>query len=265
MSTLEIRKLSVHAGKKQILRDFSLELKECEVCGLTGRSGAGKTTLIRAICGFQAAGCRQSAGEILLDGRDVSRLDPRRRRDLCGKVFGYIPQSPMTAFDPRVPVGKQMTETFQYRLGLTAPQSRELSAAMLKAVNLPDTDRIFASVPGDLSGGMLQRTAMAILLGMHPRFVLADEPTSALDVENRHLLLELMREHCRDAGILLISHDVEAMESLCGRVCVLDEGHLVEEGMMQDLLTRPRSAWTRAFAASWQKRGKEEWTWTTLQ
>ena len=107
MSALEIRKLSVHAGKKQILRDFSLKLREGEICGLTGRSGAGKTTLIRSICGFQASGCRQSEGEILLDGRDVSRLKSRERRELCGRIFGYIPQSPMTAFDPRISVGRQ--------------------------------------------------------------------------------------------------------------------------------------------------------------
>ena len=103
----------------------------------------------------------------------------------------------MTAFDPRLEIGRQMTEIFRRRKGISREDSLAMAREMLQAVNLDDTERILGSIPARLSGGMLQRVAIAVLLGLKPRLVLADEPTSALDKENRKLVLELMEKNFR--------------------------------------------------------------------
>ena len=261
---LKIDDVHVRTPGGEILKGFSLEVPAGAVVGLTGRSGAGKTTLIRAILGFLNRDCALNAGSIQLDGRELTRLRPKERRALCGTTIGYIPQSPMTAFDPRVRIGSQMEETLRLRLGLSGADSRRRALEALELVNLPDGARVLESAPSQLSGGMLQRVALALLLAMEPKYILADEPTSALDIENRDLLLELLRQRCSQAGILFISHDVEAMETLCETVVVLDDGRAVEQGTMGELLEHPRQPWTRAYAESWRKRGKEGWKWTEL-
>lgn len=262
---LKIENICVQTPDSEILKGFSLELPPKTVVGLTGRSGAGKTTLLRAILGFLNYDCRLTSGRLELDGEDITKMGGRQRRALCGTTIGYIPQSPMTAFDPRMRIGSQMEETLRIRLKLSRAGARERAQEVLKLVNLTDAPRILEAAPSQLSGGMLQRIAMALLLAMKPKYILADEPTSALDIENRNLLLELLKEQCSDAGILLISHDVEAMEQLCENVAVLDDGRVVEQGTMRELLEHPKEPWTRAYAESYHKRGKEGWTWKELQ
>ena len=116
--------------------------------------------------------------------------------------------------------------------------------------------------PGQLSGGMLQRAAAALLMALHPKYILADEPTSALDAENRTLLLELLEKQRETAGILFISHDVAALRALCGTVYVMEHGMLTEQGTMQELLEHPKQAWTKEYAEANRPASREGWTWT---
>ena len=102
----------------------------------------------------------------------------------------------------------------------------------------------------------------ALLLALHPRYILADEPTSALDAENRTLLLELLEKQRETAGILFISHDVAALRALCGTVYVMEHGMLTEQGTMQELLEHPKQAWTKEYAAANRPVNREGWTWT---
>lgn len=202
----------------------------------------------------------------MLDDMEITNLRAKQRRDLCGTTIGYIPQTPMTAFDPRLQIGKQMNETLHIRLGLNKADCREQALAALALVNLKDGERVMESTPAQLSGGMLQRVAMALLLVLKPKYILADEPTSALDIENRDILIQLLKERCSGAGILLISHDVEALNSLCKAVVVLDDGRVVEESTMAQLLEHPVHSWSRAFSQSYSKisAGKEVWKWKDL-
>lgn len=265
---LQIDDIHVRTPQSEILAGFSLSLEPGRIVGLTGRSGAGKTTLIRAIMGFLNRDCTLSAGKIILDGADLARLPSAKRRALCGTSVGYIPQSPMTAFDPRLAIGVQMKETLHARMWVSKKEWTLLALQALALVNLPDGERVLRSTPAQLSGGMLQRVAMAILLAMKPRYILADEPTSALDIENRDLLLGLLRNQCADAGILFISHDVDALGTLCRTVMVLDEGRVVEQGPIAKLLSEPVHPWTKEFAKSYgncETTGKEDWEWRALQ
>ena len=237
---LEVQNLSVTARNgTQLLKQISFQIEIGEAVGLTGQSGAGKTTLLKALLGILSGGCQVSGGTIQVDGQSLWALSPRKRRELCGTTLGFIPQNPMTAFDPRLKLGRQMEETLRLRTGVSGKEAVEQAEALLAELGLSQPRRVLDSYPAQLSGGMLQRAAAALLMALHPKYILADEPTSALDAENRTLLLELLEKQRETAGILFISHDVAALRALCGTVYVMEHGMLTEQGTMQELLEHP--------------------------
>lgn len=262
---LKIEALDVRERSgRYLLRDLSMELPAGRVIGLTGQSGSGKTTLLRSIFGMLHPGCQVCAGKILLDEVDLSQLSRRAHRELCGKKLGFIPQNPMTAFDSRLKIGYQMRETFASRLRLSVGEAAALAEETLISVNLKDTDRILGAYPAELSGGMLQRVAAAILLGLSPDYILADEPTAALDEENRDLLLSIMQRQMNDKGILFVSHDAAALKTLCQSVYVLSAGKLIEHGAMDTLLSKPQTDWMKQFSMLSRRESRGEWKWENL-
>lgn len=262
----EAQGIKVTAGRdKVLLHDISFSLEAGQCLGLTGASGSGKTTLLKAIMGVLAPGCRMSEGILTLDGVELQALSAKKRRSYCGTTLGFIPQNPMTAFDPANKIGAQMNETFQLQLGKDDAAAKELAVQLLQDVNLMDTERILNAYPQQLSGGMLQRVAMALLAGLSPRYIFADEPTSALDEENRNHLLQLLKTRHHKAGILFISHDVDALRSLCPETLVMAQGTVVERQTTDLLFQQPQHPWTRAFADAVQHRKGGDWTWQDLQ
>lgn len=262
---LEIKNLSVRTKTGDwLLQNISLNLMRGESLGLTGESGAGKTTLIKAIMGMSQREGNRISGTIVLDGVDIMHFSEAKRRELCGRVLGFIPQNPMTAFDPRLKVGKQMTETFQIRLGLTRKEALSLAESCLAAVNLREARRVLNAQPAELSGGMLQRVTVAIMMGLKPVYILADEPTAALDVDNCRLLLDLLNNQKKEAGILMISHDVKALRRFSSRVLVMEHGEITESGSMDQLICSPKREWTRQFAQLCKGTQGREWQWREL-
>lgn len=262
---LKIHQLSVKEKSGRLLLDqVSLEIPSGAIIGLTGHSGSGKTTLLRSIFGMLHTDCQIKNGEILMDDTDLLCLSPRQHRSLCGKKLGFIPQNPMTAFDSRLKIGYQIQETFQKRLQLNQTNAIQLSREKLDLVNLKDTQRVLNAYPGELSGGMLQRVAAAMLLGMSPDYILADEPTAALDEENRNLLLEVLGKKMQDKGILLVSHDVDALQKICNNVYVLGAGRVIEQGSMDQLLTKPQTDWMNQFAGLSRIESRGRWEWEKL-
>lgn len=241
---LKIEQLDVkERSGRYLLKDISMEIPAGQIIGLTGHSGSGKTTLLRSIFGMLHTSCHIDAGKILLDDVDLSHLSRKSHRELCGKKLGFIPQNPMTAFDSRLKIGFQIRETFTNRLQMSSNEAMALAREKLAAVNLKDTERVLGAYPSELSGGMLQRVAAAILLGMSPDYILADEPTAALDEENRDLLLQIMQKQMEGKGILFVSHDVAALKTLCQNVYVLGNGKMIEHGTMKMLLENPQTDW----------------------
>ena len=242
---LEVKHLTIRSKENQpLVQDISFSLIPGQPLGLTGASGSGKTTIIKAVMGILPYGCVIEEGEILLDGKSLERLPAQKRREYCGTVLGFIPQSPMTAFDSHMKIGAQMVQTFCLRLNLPRNKAQALAREQLQAVNLEDTERILSAFPNQLSGGMLQRVSMACLGGLAPRYILADEPTSALDEENRNLLLTLLQEKYHSAGILFVSHDVSALKMLCRETMILEQGTMIERQNTEMLFAHPQQAWT---------------------
>ena len=262
---LRIEQLDVkERSGRFLLKDISMEIPAGQVIGLTGKSGSGKTTLLRGILGMLHTNCHIDAGKILLDDVDLLHLSRKLHRELCGKKLGFIPQNPMTAFDSRLKIGYQMRETFTHRLPLNTSDATDLARKKLVSVNLKDTERVLGAYPFELSGGMLQRVAAAILLGMSPDYILADEPTAALDEENAELLLLIMQEQMKDKGILFVSHDVAALKMLCQNVYVLGDGKIIEYGSIDTLLSEPQTDWMKQFAMLSHKESRGKWKWEKL-
>ena len=179
---MEVKDLTARTRKGKLLLDhvsFALEPGGCT--GLTGASGSGKTTLLKALLGVSDPDVAICGGQLLLDGKNLLQQAEKVRRELCGTTLGFIPQNPMTALNLHVSIGAQMTETFRKRLHIEKKAAQKLSMEALKKVHLTDRERVYRAYPGQLSGGMLQRVTMAILIGLAPRYIFPDEPTSALD------------------------------------------------------------------------------------
>lgn len=263
---LEVKELVVRINKGgNIINQLNFGLKQGICTGLTGASGSGKTTLMKALMGVSDSATRVSSGEILLNGKNLLDLDKRERRKLCGTTLGFIPQNPMTAFNQHVPVGSQMTETFRKRLNMKKKEARDLSMELLKQVHLTDTKRVYQAYPGQLSGGMLQRVTMAMLIGMKPQYVLADEPTSALDEANKEYLICELAKLKAEAAILFVSHDEKAIQALCDELLVLQNGKIVEQGKTAAVFSRPEHTWTKHFVSLAAAEEGGDWTWEKLK
>ena len=207
---LEIKNLTVKVkNNTPILTDVSLSIDEGTCIGLTGASGSGKTTLIKSIMGMNSGDLEITQGQILLDGDNLLMHGAKERRALCGKTIGFIPQNPMTAFFPHAKMERQIIETLRTHTGLDKKQAYALAENVLRQVNLTDTKRVLSAYPGELSGGMLQRIAMALILGTKPKYVLADEPTGALDTKAGNQIMDIFRR-LSDEGmtILMITHEL---------------------------------------------------------
>lgn len=265
---LEVRNLAVHTlNGKMLLDDISFIARPGICAGITGPSGSGKTTLLKAILGVSDGNVLVNHGEILLDDSNLLKRSAVERRNLCGTDLGFIPQNPMTAFNVYFTIGAQMSETFQKRLGLCKKDAKQLSIDTLKKVNLPDTDRVYAAYPNQLSGGMLQRITLAILIGLNPKYVFADEPTSALDEVNKQYFLieQLERLKKNNSAVVLVSHDDQLLQKLCDEIIVLQNGKLIEEGRADMIFSNPANEWTREFVtlSNFQKKGT--WIWNKSQ
>ncbi|MGL4729958.1 MAG: ATP-binding cassette domain-containing protein [Clostridium sp.] len=261
---LKIEKLNVRAQKKYILKNFSIEVTKGEILGITGQSGSGKTTLIKSIMGILGKELKIESGDIYLEGSSLLKTSKKQRRCICGTTIGFIPQNPMTAFDRRIKIGKQMMETLRCKLLLEDKEIKKLIEKVLDDVNLKDKKRILNSYPCQLSGGMLQRIAIALILALKPKYILADEPTSALDDDNRQIIIKILKEESKKVGIIFISHDVEALKAMCSKVFIIEEGQIIESGTMESILYNPQMAWTKEFSKVNDIQDRGDWQWKAL-
>lgn len=249
MTVLSIHNLNVtfstEGGDLHALKDVSFDVPERRIVGIVGESGCGKSTLINAILGLLADNGRVSGGEILFQGRDLGRLDPRDMKALRGPQIATVFQDPMGALNPVISVGRQMTN-IQYRSGLSKTEKAERAIAMLRRVRIPDPEAALARFPHQFSGGMKQRIAIAMALMMEPALLIADEPTTALDATLEVATIELLQELQAQIGcsVLFISHHLGVIAELCEDVVVMYAGEVVERGTTRQVFRSPRHPYT---------------------
>jgi peptide/nickel transport system ATP-binding protein len=249
-AALDVRDLEVTFHRRgrdlPVLKGVTLHIKPGEAYGLVGESGCGKTTLAMAALRYLAANGTIDAGQVLVDGQDVSTLSAEAVRQWRGEAVAMVYQDPATALSPAMRIGDQVAEVFRYHEGLPKREALERSRESLRRVALPDPDATMRRYPFELSGGQQQRVVIAMALAVNPRLLVLDEPTTGLDATVEAEILDLIEElrgriH---ASILLITHNLGLVARLCERVGVLYAGRVVEEGPARDLFTDPRHPYT---------------------
>jgi peptide/nickel transport system ATP-binding protein len=244
--------ISLRDGNRPILRRVSLAVDTGEVHGLVGESGAGKSTIAKAILGIVPSQVKITGGRIDFEGRDLLSLSASELREILGRDIALIPQDPSTALNPARRIDAQMTDGLRLKRNLLASEARRRARALLEEVQIRDPDRVLNSYPHQLSGGMRQRVLIAAAFGLEPKLVIADEPTTALDVTVQKQILRLIRslQERHGTSVLFVSHDLGVVAKICDRVTVLYMGKVVEQGATADVLKSPRHAYTKALLAA---------------
>lgn len=244
---LEVSSLAAGYGDDAVLRDLSFTVDRGRILGIVGESGCGKTTLLRALAGLLAPQGRVTAGSIRLEGREITRLAERELRRLRGSTLGWIAQDPGESFCPVRTLGSQMLEAAQAHEKTDPAAFRRRALELFAEFGFDEPERVWASRPYELSGGMNQRVGVTTALLLKPRLILADEPTSALDADAGKRVLASLRGYCRatGAGLVLVSHDLGAIARAADTLLVMKDGTVLDAGEARTLLEHPEHPYTR--------------------
>ncbi len=232
----------------------NLVLKEGETLGLVGETGAGKTTIARSILGIlpKPQG-KVVRGEIIYDGTDILKLPEKEMKKLRGNKIAMIFQDPMTALNPIERVGDQIAEAIKLHNKISKSDAIRRAVDMLEMVGIPGER--YVEFPHQFSGGMKQRVVIAMALACNPKLLLADEPTTALDVTIQAQVLEMMRElkEKLSTSVILITHDLGVVASICDSVAVVYAGEIVEYGTAEHIFDNPKHPYTNGLFDSLPK------------
>jgi peptide/nickel transport system ATP-binding protein len=268
-SLLEVRDLSVsfvtEGGVARVLDRVNLSMRHGEIMGLVGESGCGKTTLARAILGVLPVNASIDHGELRFAAADLLRGGGSGQ--IRGRAITFVPQDTYGSFSPLFTVGDQISELMRWKspdatggrlYGRSRRRAdRERTLALLRAVQLPDPERLLRKYPHELSGGQRQRVMIAMALLPEPKLVIADEPTTALDVTIQAQILKLLRRLAseRGASVLFTTHDLGTAWEICDRVSVMYAGQEAEMADVDGFFARPRHPYTRLLLDSLPAQG----------
>lgn len=257
---IDIRNLTAGTRAGPILRNVSLSVNAGEVMALVGESGAGKSTIAKAVLGILPSGIRVSSGQILFEGEDLLNMPPAKLRELLGVRIALIPQDPLTSLNPARRIGDQLTDGLRLRARMSRADARGRALELLNDVHIHEPERVMARYPHELSGGMRQRVLIAQAFSLNPHVIIADEPTTALDVTVQKQVLRLIREMQRlhKTTLLFVTHDLGVVAQICDRMTVLYGGKVLEQGATADILANPQHAYTRALLAASPRYDKPE-------
>ena len=235
-----------------VVDDIDLVLRPGEVVGLVGESGSGKTTVGTALLGYTRPGAAIDGGKVLFEDKDVLALPWQEVRHLRGEEIAYVPQDPAAALNPSIRIGRQIVELMELR-GLGTAESRLQGARDgLAEVGLPNDDEFLRRYAHQLSGGQVQRVALAMAFLPKPKVLVLDEPTTGLDVTTQGMVLKTMAELCRAHGVaaLYVTHDLAVIANIADRVAVMYAGQVVELGTRDGIFAKPMHPYTRALLDS---------------
>lgn len=258
---LSIEDLSLTFGSHSAVKHLNFSIARGETMALVGESGSGKSATALAIMRLiEREGGAIAGGRIVLECTpplDLAALTDRQMRQVRGNRVAMIFQEPMTALNPVLTLGDQVTEVFRLHQGMDKSAARSAALAAFDRVRIPDAARRLNQFAHELSGGLRQRVMIAAALACRPDLLIADEPTTALDVTTQAEILALIRELQVETGmsVLFITHDMGVVAELADRVVVLARGEKQEEGRVHDIFARPQAAYTRSLMAATPKLG----------
>ena len=249
-TVLEVRNLvtTFRIDKKEyeVIRDISFDIHENETVCMVGESGCGKSVTTLCIMDLLPGNGRVVSGSIKLNGQELTTLPRRERSALRGKQMGMIFQEPMTALNPLLTIGRQMTEGLKLHQGMDKSAAKARSIELMRMVGIPLPEKRFHDFPHQFSGGMRQRVMIAMALACNPKLLIADEPTTALDVTIQKQVLVLLNKLKKDVstGVLFITHDLGVVAEIADRVVILYAGCKVEEGDIAEIFANPLHPYT---------------------
>ena len=238
--------------ERHALREISFRIDEGETLAIVGESGCGKSILAMSIMGLLPSVAAITDGHVMLDSVAIEAESESRMEHIRGARIGMVFQEPMTALNPVLTVGEQISEPLRDHLGMTSREARKAAIALMEKVRIPSAASRYNSYPHEFSGGMRQRVVIALAIACRPRLLIADEPTTALDVTVQRQILDLL-DQLRGEGrmaLLLITHNLGIVAGHADRVAVMYGGDLVESATVRDLFRHPAHPYSRALLAS---------------
>ncbi len=248
---LEVRDLTVRYGARLAACGVDLAVRPGEVLGLVGESGAGKSTVGRAVVRLLPDGARVAGGAVRWRGRDLLALSEAEMRRRRGAEVALIPQDPLSALNPAFRIGLQATDALCLHRGLSRRAAAAAMARLLHHMGIPDPAALLRRFPHELSGGMRQRVLIAMAFSCEPALVIADEPTTALDVTTQGQILRLLETLRAERGVaaLFVTHDLGVVAHVAHTVAIMYAGCIVETAPTATLFAAPAHPYTRALLA----------------
>ena len=258
MSTplLQVKNLStsfnVDSGEVRAVNGISFNLDKGKVLGIVGESGSGKSVTAYSIMRILVEPGRITGGQILFNGEDIVQFSKKQMREFRGKRISIIFQDPMTSLNPVYTIGNQLREAILLHTDRNREQANARALEMLQLVGVNDPEKRLKQYPHELSGGMRQRVMIAMALACEPDILIADEPTTALDVTIQAQILELMQSLQKKLGmaIIMITHDLGVIASMCDEIIVMYAGRICERGTADEIFYNPRHEYTKGLLRS---------------
>ena len=240
------------AGEVKALNGVSFSMEEGEVLGIVGESGSGKSVTAYSVMGLTAYPGKLIGGTINFNGHQIDKMSEKEMRKIRGNEVSIIFQDPMTSLNPVYTIGNQITEVICLHTGKSKKEAHDRAKELLELVGINEPAKRLKQYPHELSGGMRQRVMIAIALACEPKLLIADEPTTALDVTIQAQILELMQELRKKLGmsIIMITHDLGVVASMCERIAVMYAGHIVEYGTADEIFYEPKHEYTKGLLRS---------------
>lgn len=248
------------AGEVKALNGVSFSMEEGEVLGIVGESGSGKSVTAYSVMGLTAYPGKLIGGTINFNGHQIDKMSEKEMRKIRGNEVSIIFQDPMTSLNPVYTIGNQITEVICLHTGKSKKEAHDRAKELLELVGINEPAKRLKQYPHELSGGMRQRVMIAIALACEPKLLIADEPTTALDVTIQAQILELMQELRKKLGmsIIMITHDLGVVASMCERIAVMYAGHIVEYGTADEIFYEPKHEYTKGLIKSIPKLNVQE-------
>lgn len=253
---LEVKNLVVNFeteyGRVQAVRDVSLSLEKGETLAIVGESGCGKSVLCKSMLRILTKTGVIASGEVHLEGKDLAKLSQKEMDKIRGKDISMIFQDPMTSLNPTLSIGKQIMEAVFIHQKMSKHEAKERTIELMALVGIAEAEKRFHQYPHHFSGGMRQRSVIAIALACNPKVLIADEPTTALDVTIQAEILELLKTLQKTLGMamLFITHDFGVVAKIAQRVAVMYAGKIVEIGTVQEIFEEARHPYTKGLMSA---------------